>query len=228
MALLIGLCVCLSALGCSTQAGYEQVLEPRIGPQVLFLDQRVQRSHASFPVVPRTLPEDPPSALMFSMELAQNMTRADQVGRNLGRVFHQTWLGMEVFPRLVYDRERSWPGRERALQTAREEGVDLIIRPRTTYFFTSGSQGATSLAVEVDVYAVDTGKLIWSVDHAGRMEKPPDHDYIVFKRKTRLPASPANAVMTVLARDMARPVKTWAAGHWWQEESEGQPGLWPG
>jgi OOP family OmpA-OmpF porin len=228
MAILIGLCVFLSALGCSTQPGYEQVLEPRIGPQVLFLDQRVQRSYASFPVVPRTLPEDPPSALMFSMELGQNMTRADQVGRNLGRVFLQTWQSMDVFPRLVYDRKQTWPGRERALQTAREEGVDLVIRPRTTYFFTSGSQGATSLAVEVDVHAVDTGKLIWSVNHSGRMEKPPDHDYIVFKRKTRLPASPANAVMTVLASDMARPVKTWAAGQWWQEESEGQPGLWPG
>ena len=212
-----GLTLCLLGCGCASQAPFDQVLEPKIGPQVVFADQDVHSSPASFQVVPQAMPQSPPAALMFSMGLEQDMQRADAVGGNLGLVLNQTWQEEGVFPRLVYDRDQPWPGTEQALQTGREGDFDLIVRPRTTYLFTSGSQGSTNLAVHIEIMSVREGKVIWSMSHAGTMEKPPDQDFIVLTRKTRMPASPAYMVMSALARDLAKPVKAWAAGERWQE-----------
>jgi hypothetical protein len=103
-----------------------------------------------------------------------------------------------------------------ALTLAREQKVDLLVRGRVPYYINGGVQGATSIAVVLEIFDVQSGEVVWSLEHAGRVEHFLDQDYIVFTRRSRMPESPVWTVANVLAADMGRPVKAWNYGHDWK------------
>lgn len=183
--------------------------EPTIGPQELYTDAPVFRSEPIISLHPASAPASPMTAMLFPLQVTQPMDKPLVLGRSLGRIFWQTWNQAQVFPALIYEDEITWPGLARALAMARTRDVDLVVRGEVPYFLSGGSQGATSLALFVEIYEVRGGQRIWIMEHAGRMESRPRRDYIFAYHTRRLPEEPAYSIMTLLACDMAMHVGQW-------------------
>lgn len=186
--------------------------EPRIGPQEVYSDAPVHRNNPLISVHPSNTPSAPMTAMLFPLQITQQMDKPLVLGRSLGRIFWQTWSQAQVFPTLLYEDETAWPGLARALAVARAKDVDLVIRGEVPYFLSGGSQGTTSLSLFVEIFEVRSGQRIWIMEHAGRMEPRPRRDFIVAHHTRRLPEEPALSVMTILACDMAGYVGVWNNG----------------
>jgi len=217
MFILTGLLLSL-ALACQPPRYIEPDLQLRPGPPVFFADPYVERSIAPIYVMPQTAPEKVPGGLVFAPEVDTDLKGKQRVGRELGRVFFRTWQGQGVLRSLQYAEDTPWPGKERAMEQAGRRDAELVIRPTITHVLLGGSQGTTSLALEVAIFDASTEELLWSMEHSGRMENAPDEDFIVFTRKTRMPASPEYVVMYSLAFDLAKPVRQWARGLDWRKD----------
>ncbi|MFW6415674.1 MAG: hypothetical protein ACOCZ2_05080 [Thermodesulfobacteriota bacterium] len=194
--------------------------DARIGPQKFYAEPYVVRSTAPMSVVPSDVPSSPPSAMMYSFQLEQDVDYREKLGDNLGELFYKNWVGKGVFPQMVYEGKREFPGKSRALEFAKKKGVDLVIRGVISNYMFGGSQGTTSLNVQVDIYRVSDGMLIWSMQHSGRIENTPVEDYILWKREVRMPESPEYVIMSALAKDLAKPVKRWSYGKDWRKATE--------
>ncbi|NCC23913.1 MAG: hypothetical protein EOM25_01745 [Deltaproteobacteria bacterium] len=192
--------------------------EPRIGSQVVYQEACVERSPGPVSVMPESNPPVPLTALCLPFEIEQAMNDRHQVGKELGRMVWKNWVGLRVFPRFVFLEDQRWKDRDQALALAKEQGLDLVVRGRVPYYLNGGTQGVTSMSMVVDIYDVDSGEVIWSFDHAGRVEHFLDQDYILFNRKSRMPESPVWTVANVLAVDMGKPVKAW--NHCWDWRRE--------
>ncbi len=194
--------------------------QAKIGPQKFYAEPYVKRSSPFFSVVPARPSQSSLKAIMFSFDLKQDIDYPQKIGRELGKIFYKHWVRMQVFPQLVYERKRPFPGKEKALEYAKEKGIELVIRGKIKNYFFSGSQGTTRLNIQVDIYNVSNKMLIWSMEHAGIIENSPEQDYIFWKREVRMPQSPAYLILSVLARDLAKPVKRWSQGKKWGEEKK--------
>ena len=118
---------------------------------------------------------------------------------------------------MVYENKFSYPGKKKARMYGRQKKADLYILGQVKYLLDGGSQGASSLAIQVDVYSTYSNKLVWSMEHGGRIDNRKDMDFVLFKRKTWMPESPLYVIMAALAHDLAQPVKMWAAGQDFRE-----------
>lgn len=194
--------------------------EARVGPQKFYAEAYVERSTAPMSVIPSNTPNSPPKAIMYSFDMDQDIDYRQKIGRELGEIFYKNWVGKGVFPQLVYESERSFPGKKQALDYARQKGFDLVIMGEINNYLFGGSQGSTHLNIQVDIFQVSNNMLIWSMDHSGRIENQPKQDYILWKTEVRMPESPAYVIMSALAKDLARPVKEWSYGKDWREVTE--------
>ena len=194
--------------------------EAKVGPQKFYAEPYVVRSTAPMSVVPSDVPQSPPNAIMYSFQLDQDIDYRGKLGEELGKLFYKTWVGKGVFPQLVYEDKRDFPGKARALEFASQKGADLVIRGVITNYMFGGSQGTTSLNIHVDIYQASNGMLIWSMDHSGRIENTPVQDYILWEREIRMPESPEYVIMSALAKDLAKPVKEWSYGKDWRKVTE--------
>lgn len=215
--ILTGLLLSL-ALACQPPRYIEPDLRLRLGPPVFFGDPYVERSIAPIYALPQKAPEKVPAGLVFAPEVETDVQGRERVGRELGRVFFRTWQGQGVLRGLQYADSTPWPGKDRAVQQAKHRDAELVIRPTISHVLLGGSQGTTSLALEVAIFDASTEELLWSMEHSGRMENAPDEDFIVFTRTTRMPSSPEYVVMYSLAYDLAQPVRKWARGLDWRKD----------
>jgi hypothetical protein len=163
-------------------------------------------------VQPRSAPARMPTAAFFPFRVMQGVEGRDYVGREVGRVFWQTWVRDEVFPIFEFRESMPWRGGRRAVAAARALGADLAVGGEITRVMAGGTVGATRLALRVEIYDTVSGSLVWSMAHAGQLERQFSKDYIFYEEKSHMPADPLYAVATAIAMDLARPVKSWLAG----------------
>ncbi len=211
-------CLLGALLACRPPRHIDPDLQLRLGPPIFYGDPYVERSVAPIYLLPKQAPQEVPAGLIFSPEVKTDMQGKARAGRELGRVFFRAWQGQGVFSSLEYADTDTWPGKAKAFQQARRRDADLVVHPRISHLLLGGSQGTTSLALEVDIYDAAEERLLWSMEHSGRMENAPDQDFIVFTRKTRMPSSPEYVVMYTLAYDLAQPVRKWARGLDWESD----------
>lgn len=175
----------------------------------VYLDAWVHRRDAQVLVYPQMSPPTPPKAIFVPFRMNQDMREGSEVAEHISRIFWQSWLQQQTFEVLRYSPELMpfIPGA--SIAAGRALGADLVVSGYVTRLLAGGTAGDSRLAVQVDIYDTVTGEMVWSMVHAGLIESTPKRDYLLFTQETRLPAEPIWAIATVLAADMAVPVKKW-------------------
>jgi hypothetical protein len=211
---LLALILLTLVTGCAkTPSGsWERRIEPNYDSQTIIDEAQVSRNEPHILISPGQPPRNTGPGLVFPCQVRQDIKHPARIGRELGRIMALTWSKQATFSRTLYAAETTWPGLQTALSMAADRGAAFIIRPVLQHLLIGGSQGTTSVALSVEIYAASNGSTLWSMAHAGRMDSPPDRDYIFYTRTVRLPAAPEYAVMTVLAEELGEPVRRWRAG----------------
>jgi len=188
----------------------------------LYVDEVVNRAWLpEIYIEPETAPMQPLTAVLFPLRLRQQFSNGTQLSEELTRAFWNVWLRDRVFPGLAFAQGETWRGPDKAMSLTTGSGTDLIIGGEITHIMFGGTSGTTEISLRLEIYDAATGNLLWSMAHAGQMRNALNGDFIVLTKKSRLPSSPAGAIMVALAEDMAKPVKRWNFGQ--PEEDENAP-----
>ena len=195
----------------------KQDWQPNVGPQTFYKDPLIERSNAPMWVMPTNAPKKPLKATFLPFEFKKKYDNRDRISTQIGKTFWKTWVGQGVFPSLQFAENVSFDSNVTAIEQAQEMDADILITGEITDFLAGGSQGTTRIAFNIDIYTVPRGNLIWSMEHAGRIENASEQDYILFKIRTQMPSSPTYALVNALAYDLAQPVKKWNHGKNWRK-----------
>ncbi|HWR05039.1 MAG TPA: OmpA family protein [Humidesulfovibrio sp.] len=185
-------------------------LEPGVTQQTkVYRDAPVEKSRLAINVRPKSRLYDSPQVLMYPFWVAQKMDNHMLVGRELARLFHQTWTGLDVFQTLAYDPQLVYRGPEQAISVARRAGADLVVVGIIPYLITGGSVDSTAITLQIRIYETKSGNLLLSMDQSARVNSKRTQDWILFSIETRLSDSPIAEAIASIAGDMAVPIKSW-------------------
>jgi len=171
----------------------------------------VEKSPAPLFAYPEKKPAKTQNSALFFPFYYNPGKRNLSLEQTLGRVFYQTWAGERVFKESFF-----WPqnltSKKEALNLAQTKKVDWVVIGQITYLLDGGSLTNTSLSLHLEIYSAQDQSLIWSLDHAGRLDSSTDIDWYLIKRRIVLPEDGLSYLLAQLALDLARPVKAWAQG----------------
>jgi OmpA-OmpF porin, OOP family len=185
-------------------------VEPGITQQTkIYQDAQVKKSKLAVNVRPKSRMDDSPKVLMYPFWIAQKAEKNLLIGREMARIFHQTWTGEGVFQTLAYDPELVYRGPEQAISVARRSGADLVVVGIVPYFIAGGTVDSTALTLQIRIYETKTGNLLVSMDQSARVDAKHTRDWILFTIETRLSDSPLTEAVASIAHDMAVPLKSW-------------------
>jgi len=199
----------LAALALLALSGCAHV-EPGVTQQTkIYHDAPVQKSRLALNVRPKAKLTESPQVLMYPFWIAQKMDNYMLVGREMGRIVHQTWTGLDVFQTIAYDPQLVYRGPEQAISVARAAGADLVIVGIVPYIITGGSVDSSAITLQIRVYETKSGNLVLSMDQSARVDAKRTQDWILFSLETRLSDAPLSEAITSIAEDMAVPLKSW-------------------
>ena len=209
------ICLVLAALAA---CGYADVEHDLSASPRLRINSFVNRPYSpQLYVRPASFPQRPLTAVLLPFHIRQSLDNAEHYGREVARIFWQSWLDQQVFPTLEFMENSPWRGGDAAVAVARAKGADLVVGGDITYFLAGGTVGRSQITLRLEIYDAHSGNLIWSIEQSGMMTNDLTRDYIFFTTQTRLPADPIYAITMALAQDMAEPVIQW------QQIPEDQP-----
>ncbi len=185
-------------------------VEPKVSDRSLvYIDSWVKRNNPQVYIEPISSPPVPQSAMIIPFEVTQDIYYPKELAEQITQVFWQTWTRDRVMPKLIYEPRFRYGTLPQAIALARKMGVNMVITGRITYILAGGSAGNSALSLNVEAYDAATGERVWSMAHAGSVEKGLTEDYILFFRQNRLPMDPLYGIITVLAADMGGTVTNW-------------------
>lgn len=195
--------------------------EPHVWPQVVYTDKAQELAAPLYHVTPGLAARKPGKALLLPFTISQDIADPVRVGTEVSRIFWKAWQTAQVFDELDFSDLPSWPDKASGLYRARELDADVVVLGRVTHLLLGGSQGDSSVALQVEVYDAANGRLLWSMEHAGRIERIRDEDFILFVRKSRIPEGSGLVLVRDLALDLAPAVRLW---QWPLPEKTDTPG----
>jgi OOP family OmpA-OmpF porin len=201
--------IALAVLAALAVSGCGHV-EPGVTQQTkVYRDAPVEKSRLAINMRPKTPLSESPQVLMYPFWVAQKMDNYMLVGRELARIVHQTWTGLEVFQTIAYDPELVYRGPEQAVKVARAAGADLVVVGIVPYLITGGTVDSSAITLQIRIYETKGGNLLLSMDQSARVNAKRTQDWILFTIETRLSDSPLTEAMASMAADMAVPLKSW-------------------
>lgn len=185
-------------------------VDPSVTQQTkVYLDAPVQKSKLNVSVRPKSRLYEMPKALMYPFWMGQKMENHLVVGRELTRIFHQTWTGLEIFDTLAFDPQLVYRGPEQAVAVGRAAGADLVIVGVIPYFIAGGTVDSSALTMQVRIYDTQSGNLLVSMEQSARVNSKRTGDWILFSVETRISDSALTEAVTSMAQDMAVALKSW-------------------
>lgn len=192
-----------------TMVGCAQI-DPSLTDQtVVYRDAPVRKSSLQVSVHPRGKQFSPLTAFMRPFIIQQRTPDHAALADSFAGIFHNAWAEERLFPVQEFKPGLRYMGLQHALNTARQRGADLLILGKVPYFYAGHTVDDTAITLQVDIYSVNTGTLLWTMMQSGRMEEKAPKDYFYFRQETRLSTSPINDVIRAIAKDMAIPLKAW-------------------
>lgn len=200
-ALLAALCIA----GCGVSADYDLGSTP-----VLTTEEWVQRPYEpSIYVQPNELPSRPLTAVFIPFRMQQAMSDGPHYAREVSRYVFEIWARERVFPVFEFLENERFTGQARAVALARAKGADLAVTGSVQQLMAGGASGRSDLSLKLEIYDAYNGQLLWSIAHSGSMRPEYTKDYILFYKRTSMPADPLYAISASLGLSMSKPVKEW-------------------
>lgn len=206
------LCLILVTAGCArldSSAGRGSI--DLTTPGTLYSNSKIYRDDIQVMVHPNINLEQPPTALFVPLGLTQDMHDSLAVSEGVSRQVWQQFLREGTFSTLELA-DMAPPYRvDLALPLARAKGADMLVGGYITYYLDGGQTGNTKISLQLEVYDVKTGEMLWSIAQAGLLPYQPARDFLVVQVKSRMPADPMSAVIAAVAGDMATLLHMWTS-----------------
>jgi OOP family OmpA-OmpF porin len=192
-----------------TMAACAQI-DPSITDQpTIYRDAPVRKSPLQVSVHPRGKQFSPLTAFVQPFVIQQRTPDHAALADSFAQIFHNAWTEERIFPVQEFAPGIRYQGLRSSLAEAREKGADLLVMGKVPYFYVGHTVDDTAITLQVDIYAVNSGTLLWTMMQSARMEEKAPKDYIYFQQKTRMSLSPVSDVIRAIAKDMAIPLKAW-------------------
>jgi OOP family OmpA-OmpF porin len=172
-------------------------------------DAMVDRSNLRIYVRPADKLHAPIKALMYPMWIRESLPARIEMGRNMARIFFDAWTERPVFPALMLAENQTYRGKNSALANARQRGADMLVLLTVPYLYAGGTVDDSAITIRCDIYNVEDGLLLHSMEQSGRLAFQRNKDWILWVTTTRLPDSPLYAITRAIAEDMAVPLRSW-------------------
>lgn len=192
--------------GCTARVGLNGEMAT---PYHIQYDNVVERKPPAVYVRPTTSPDAAPTALFVPLRVTQSMARPQSFSRNVSRQIWQIWLSQQAFATLEYD-DTAIPMRvSDALPLARKRGAQLLVGGTIHHFMDGGTAGDSTLSLNMEIYDVASGTMLWSISQGGSIEKKQATDFFLVGVQTRMPTDPMGLLIRTLAHDMGGEVFHW-------------------
>ena len=164
-----------------------------------------------------------PRALFMPLRVRQDVARHVTLGKEVSRQIWQEWLSMRLFNVLQFAENAGPWNAESAVAQGRRLGAELVVGGYVNSYLDGGTEGKSSASLQLEVYDVSTGAMLFSLAQSGLIEKIPARDYYLVSVKERMPLDPAALVVRTLAHGMGLKVQEWTmtAAERRQKEKDG-------
>ncbi len=178
-------------------------------PLHLISDAPVTVSPIRVYVQPDANPTEELKGLFVPLRVTQDIAQPQHISHNLSRQIWQVWLAQKAFAILEYD-DSTIPFKvSDALAYARAKGANVLVGGYVTHFLDGGTVGNSAVSIQIEMYEVATGTLIWSMGQGGAMEKKQATDLFVIGVQQRMPADAAGLMVRSVGYDMGLKIKHW-------------------
>ncbi len=160
-------------------------------------------------VQPDGIVTDPLRGLFVPLRLTQDVAESMHISRNLSRQIWQVWLAQKAFAVLEYDESVIPHQVSDALAVARAKGANVLVGGYISHYLDGGTAGKSSVSIQIEVYEVASGALIWSMGQGGAMEKKQATDLFVLGVQQRMPEDAAGLMVRSVGYDMGMKIKHW-------------------
>ena len=175
-----------------------------------YVDSKIYTGEMLVTIHPNVNLEKRPTALFVPLGLTQKMRDSGAVSQGVSRQVWQQFLREETFSTLELANMDPPYRADMAVPLARSKGADMMVGGYITYYYDGGSNGDTSISLQLEIYDTRTGDLLWSVAHAGTLPYQTKRDFLLLEVESRMPADPMGAVIARVAGDMARLIHLWS------------------
>lgn len=178
-------------------------------PFQILADNFVRRQPPAVYVQPEAPLGHRPRALFVPLRAVQQINNAVTFSDLLSRQIWQIWLSQNAFNTLEYAPQAGPFNRDRALALARRKGAELLVGGVINHYMDGGQNGESSVSLNIEIYDVKSGNLIWSMAQGGLMEPEKKHNFYLFEVTERNPADPSGLITRSLAWDMGQLIRQW-------------------
>ncbi len=178
-------------------------------PYHIYYDAQVAVSPVRVFVHPNVSPSEPLRGLFVPLRVTQDIAQPRTVSRSISRQLWQVWVSQKSFEALEYD-ERYIPNQvSDALELARQMGANVLVGGYITHYLNGGTVGDSEASIQMEIYEVATGNLLWSLAQGGSLNKEQAADLFLVGVQSRMPADPASLTARSLAYDMGKHIVKW-------------------
>ena len=176
----------------------------------VYTDKGVDQSDLVITVRPKERQLTPLKTLMYPFWIQQDTPgNTVPLGLEFARIVQGVWIQKELFPTLALDENLRYTTRDKALETARRLGADILVLGFVPYLYAGSTIDDTAITVQVNLYETRTGQLVLSMAQSARIDYRPPKDWVILDHVTRMPDAPLWVAVRAIAEDMAVPLASW-------------------
>ncbi len=203
LVLCLGLCACATS---NTTVGMNGEMAT---PYHVTNDAQVDVSPIRVYVQPNGPPIDPLRGLFVPLRVTQDIASPRNISHNVSRQIWQVWLAQKSFQALEYNDSAIPFQVSDALALAKSRGANVLVGGYITHFMDSGTAGTSSISMQIEMYEVETGALLWSMGQGGSISKEQATDLFLVGFQERMPADPMGLTARSVGYDIGMKIKQW-------------------
>lgn len=161
-----------------------------------------------------------PTALFVPLGLVQNNRDHEAISRGVSRLIYESFLQEQTFAVLEYNDYLIPYRTEDMLPAAREKGAEYLIGGVINQYYDGTGTGDSRFAMQLFVYQVDSGDLMWSLNHSGVLPYKSDAHYGLFKIKNRMPVNPMTTLISTVGDELAKLIHYWTDQEYMKEKEK--------
>ncbi len=181
-------------------------------PLHVISDARVTVSPIRVYVRPDISPTTPLKGLFVPLRVTQDMASPKNLSYNLSRQIYQVWLAQKAFVALEYNDYNIPFQVSDALALARSKGANVLIGGYISNFLDGGTVGTSTVSIQIEMYEVATGSMIWSLAQGASIEKKQAVDLFTTGYQERMPEDAAGLMVRSVGFDIGDRIARWVRG----------------